>query len=326
MYRRILLPLDGSALAERAEPYAAALARQFGAELILVRAVQLFAFPDVDQEARQVGAINQASEYLMRRAAALRRQGVEVSCVVHYTDPVRTITDEARLRDVDLIVMATHGRLGSIRWPLGSVANAVGRATATPLLLVPLSDLENGTPPGSLGPILVPLDGSPLAEHALTPALGLARRFGATVHLVQVIPLPLAAASWPAAQSQTWTAEQRTQAERYLQRLAQRFAEAEVPVQPVVQVGQPAEILVRYALANNIGLIVMSSHGQGVGWSRQIYGSVANDVLLATPASVLLLRSRPAAVEAPQPSDAAPRAAGSEQGPWLAPAAGAYEI
>src|SRR5687767_11838173 len=126
-YRRILVPLDGSSLAERALPCACRLAEQHGAELVLVRCVetgvQIVA-------AAQHSAIGAAQMYLEEVAGrlALRRP---VLTAVYYGEAVEGILEEIRLRGPDLVVMATHGRTG-LRVVLGSVADAVARRSPVP--------------------------------------------------------------------------------------------------------------------------------------------------------------------------------------------------
>lgn len=132
--RRIMVPLDGSDLARCVLPQAIALAQRAGAELIILRAVA----PRTDYPGLLLMQRNQAAEALRVLAGELRQQQVIVTPVVavDHASPAEAIVDEAAQRHVDLIVMATHGLGGMQRWVLGSVADKVLHATATPLLLM----------------------------------------------------------------------------------------------------------------------------------------------------------------------------------------------
>lgn len=133
----ILVPLDGSELAEAALPRAAELARESGAKLLLVRAAQAHVFPGVDPTEAQVHVVEEAEQYLAGVAARLRADGVaDVETSVWYGPPALSIVEAARLRRADLIVMTTHGRSGLGRLILGSVAESVLRGTTTPILLL----------------------------------------------------------------------------------------------------------------------------------------------------------------------------------------------
>lgn len=139
-FKKILVPLDGSILAEHAIGMAAELAAG-GATVMLVRAAEAHGLPGVDPTDMQVDVVREAEEYLARVAARLERDGTKnVQTSVWYGPPVSAIVEAAQLRGADLIVMSTHGRSGLGRLILGSVAEAVLRSTTTPILLVRASE------------------------------------------------------------------------------------------------------------------------------------------------------------------------------------------
>jgi len=139
-FKKILVPLDGSILAEHAIGTAAGLAAG-GATVMLVRAAEAHGLPGVDPTDMQVDVVREAEEYLARVAARLERDGTKnVQTSVWYGPPVSAIVEAAQLRGADLIVMSTHGRSGLGRLILGSVAEAVLRSTTTPILLVRASE------------------------------------------------------------------------------------------------------------------------------------------------------------------------------------------
>lgn len=140
MYKRILIPLDGSPLAEQALPHAIAQAERFQAELVLLRVfVPLPRRPFLPEGAlkRAEEAMNVlAYEYLERVAAAVQEHNIPVQVVTTEGRPHLEITQFAETNQVDLIVMATRGESGVSRWLLGSVADRVVRGASVPVLLV----------------------------------------------------------------------------------------------------------------------------------------------------------------------------------------------
>jgi nucleotide-binding universal stress UspA family protein len=140
MYRRILVPLDGSRLAEQALPHAAVHAEQFGAEIVLL--MVLGPLPEPIMAGR--GAVRSAEEasarlarsYLEGIAAGLREEGIPVTTETVEGKPYLEIIRYAEGKAFDLIVMSTRGHSGLSRWLLGSVADRVVRGATVPLLLV----------------------------------------------------------------------------------------------------------------------------------------------------------------------------------------------
>ena len=144
LYKVILIPLDGSPLAEKALPHAAEIARRFGARLTLfavIESYQVYPQPgvvgpilsvqfNIDEE------VAKTREYLRGFADKLRADGIDVVIEVHQGDPAAEICDYAKSIGADLIVMSTHGRSGIRRWVYGSVADRVLRSSNVPVLLV----------------------------------------------------------------------------------------------------------------------------------------------------------------------------------------------
>jgi nucleotide-binding universal stress UspA family protein len=140
MYKHVLIPLDGSALAEQALPHAVAQARHFQAELTLLRVVEPFAhgrgisLADLERIRQQTHAW--ACEHLERLAVDIRQQGVLVQTVTIDGRPHTGIAEFAETNQVDLIVMSTRGQSGLSRWLMGGVADRVVRGATVPVLLV----------------------------------------------------------------------------------------------------------------------------------------------------------------------------------------------
>jgi nucleotide-binding universal stress UspA family protein len=143
--RKVIVPVDGSALAETAVHRAVELASEAGATLVLLRAAEAHALPGADPTNAQVAVVLEAEEYLAKLKARLAQGGfTNVDTSVWYGPPAVAIAETARCQHADLIVMTTHGRSGLGRLIMGSVAESVLRGTETPILLfrAPGSPLE----------------------------------------------------------------------------------------------------------------------------------------------------------------------------------------
>jgi nucleotide-binding universal stress UspA family protein len=133
----VLVPLDGSALAEAALPHLVELAGGKETHVVLLRATEASTFPPGDVLAAQAKAVHEAEQYLADVAMRLGTIGVRhVRCSVWYGTPAAAIIDAAALHHADLIVMVSHGRSGLGRVVMGSVAESVLRGTTTPILLL----------------------------------------------------------------------------------------------------------------------------------------------------------------------------------------------
>ena len=140
MHKRILIPLDGSALAEQALPYAIAQAQRFEAELVLLRVLApLPSAPLLGEVARSRAKASSnvlAREYLERVVASVQEHDIPVQVAITEGHPPVEIVRFAEANEVDLIVMCTRGHSGFSRWLLGSVADRVVRGASVPVLLV----------------------------------------------------------------------------------------------------------------------------------------------------------------------------------------------
>ncbi len=209
MYRRILVPLDGSARAERAVPTAARLARASGGTVVLARVATVHLEYGPYPDPATVGSValesddREADVYLKQIAGGTTLSGIPPETLVLSGPVAATLLDAAHTHRADVIVMSSHGRRGFARWALGSVADKVARHALVPVLVL----RDAGTVP--IGPeagterplrILVPLDGSPLAEEALAPAAQLAAALAApaqsALHLVRVVDEAFIGGAW----------------------------------------------------------------------------------------------------------------------------------
>lgn len=145
MYKKILVPLDGSELAKKALPQAEKLANAFGSEITLFQVVPfmpIYGSPElvtpliIDEKQKEV-----AERYLLGLAEELKQKGLKVSAAVKTGQQVAVeIIDFAKENGADLIIMCTHGRSGITRWVLGSIALKVLTRAETPILLIRSKD------------------------------------------------------------------------------------------------------------------------------------------------------------------------------------------
>ncbi len=135
MFKKILVPLDGSKLAEGILPRVEWLAKIHDAEVTLLRVALAHTFPGMDPIQHQVNVVREAEEYLAKVEENMKGVGVKVNSVVRYGHDAQEIVDHAKDRDFDLIAMSTHGRTGVTQFVLGSVANKIIHTATVPILL-----------------------------------------------------------------------------------------------------------------------------------------------------------------------------------------------
>lgn len=309
MYQKILVPLDGSELAEVVFTYAKELAGRLDVEVIL-----LYVYSSALREFIPMhrAYIERAAEIVRSRAREVQeRTGVqpggkpvEVRGEMAEGYPAEEVLRYADENKVGLILMATHGRSGRKKgWIMGSVASKVLHASNAPVLLVsagiPDEIVYDQWPSKT---ILVPLDGSELAESALPHAEALAKQRG--TELVDVVLLrvcePPATSSYYVPELAevplNWgkyieqeMAKCKQVAQEYLSGIEKQLKDKGIIVRSEVLVGNAADGIVNYANKNPFNLIVMATHGRS-GFSRLVYGSVAANVLHGVSSPILLIK------------------------------------
>jgi nucleotide-binding universal stress UspA family protein len=301
MFSNILLPVDGSTFSEHALPFAADIARRSGARLHLVQvheAPVAQVYPDglPVYDARWDGAVRAQTEEYLRSLAHRCMERTGVSPVTELIDGAVSgaLAAYATEVGVDLIVMTTHGRGGISRAWVGSVADALVRRVCVPIYLIrPKEHDVEWTPRAGARHVLVPLDGSELAEGILPSVLQLGDLVGARYTLLRVVlPVPFVVGPQGAGPSFTETGalQSRDIALTYLDRIAAGLRErgATVDVDTVLHT-VPALGILDYAATHAVDMIGMATHGRG-GWSRLALGSVADKVMRGTLMPVLLYR------------------------------------
>jgi nucleotide-binding universal stress UspA family protein len=301
MTSRILVPLDGSALAERALSCAMMLAQGLSADLVLHRAISIpLDLKDVlrdvpqDVEAQMEQLENEASDYLDEVASHINEFGLNVCTVVECGPAAEAIVDYAEQTGIQQIVMATHGYSGISRWRHGSVAERVLQSAGVPVLLVRAGEEKTDDIRQAMQcqRIMVPLDGSSVAEQVLPPAISVAQALDAEIVLFRV---PIAHIS--GSLSGDWALPLEGTLETangiagvYLDSVAEHLREQGIEVSTAMRMGGVANVIIEYAEANEIDLIAMCTHGR-TGLARWTLGSVADRVLRAGHIPLLLVRA-----------------------------------
>ncbi|MEE8472184.1 MAG: universal stress protein [Dehalococcoidia bacterium] len=312
MFAKILVPLDGSELAESVLPCAEEIVASLGSKLVLLHV----AIPG-DSRSHMLRVYLDHTAGTVRHQLAQRRKGekeggkgrepVKVKGSLRSGNPAEEILRYAEKNEIDLIAMATHGRSGISRWVLGSVADRIKEAADTPVLLLRAQN-PPGSPicPGAFARILVPLDGTAWGEACLPVVQGIASRTGAEIILFQAIhdagdPTATsgqAAGDRPPAGGKGRKKTTETASGKKLARLradAQRYLEARAADLEGLNIkchlvsGDLAEATIASAVRFDADLIAMPTHGRK-GIDRWIMGSIADRVLHGSDRPVLLVR------------------------------------
>ena len=282
--QRILVPLDGSMLAEAALPTAVEIAKTGGA-IRLVRAVEAPAVSGGDPIEAQIRVVSEAESYLAQIEKRVRAEGVPVSSSVWYGSPAETILEATDGVEADLVVMSTHGRSGLNRLFLGSVAETVLRATKKPVLM-----LRTQGRSAMFKRVLVPLDGSMLAEDVLPLLTQIAGPLDLELTLLRVlVPIPPVVVEGSRYVTVEDTAASVDAAFRYLAPIAAALEATGVRVTTEVRSGEPVTEILDAAKKTHADLIAMTTHGR-TGLGRLIFGSVAEAVLRQSNVPVFLVR------------------------------------
>lgn len=315
MFKRILVPLDGSERAERAIPMAVRIARASGGSVQLMRVVTfaldtgvyLMQPPDFNGKLMEIEFAN-ATEYLKGVAESTQLSGVVTETQVYRGLPADTILSVASSQKIDMIVLCSHGDTGLKRWMLGSVAQKVARHSTIPVIVLrhdsamPANDLPFR--------VLVALDGSPLAETVLVPAVELSVVLSphaqGSLHLVRVLPLP----QWESGAEDGLLKEAKegviAEAKAYMCKLEQRLREGPFAAfnfsvtssvildrdvaATIIEEAQGGEkSLNGMAGATGCEAIVMATHGRS-GFKHWVMGSMTERVLGATKLPLLIVR------------------------------------
>lgn len=304
MIEQVILPLDGSPLAEGALPFAARLARSLDAGLTLVRVPDPIVAPTPGMEALTPLALCSpearaaAESYLAGVAGQALLAGLATRCLTPDPPVVAGLTEVIRAGGRAVLVMSSHGYSGLKRLILGSVTDELVRHGDCDVVVVPAGNHVRA----QVNTIAVPLDGSLLAEAALPRAVQVARALGAGIHLLQVPQVPMQPTGHVApGAGLDWVpellAEATREAQAYLDEQAERLRAEGLTVsaqQEALGIEGVAGAVLEAVRRRPAELLMLTSHGRG-GLRRLVLGSVTDALLRKTELPIWVVR--PAAEE-----------------------------
>jgi nucleotide-binding universal stress UspA family protein len=294
-FTSIMVPLDGSDLAERALPVAASLARDAGASLHLVAVHEPLTIPFASEFPAQVVELNaelrnRLSDYLTRMTEQARQDGAPVvKAALLDGIAAGVLRQYIQIENIGLVVMTTHGRGGLNRFWLGSVTDRLLRTAGVPILVLKPDRIPEKI---SCRRIVLALDGE-IEQEVVDAGLSLLHVMPqATLVLARIVepPIPVVTrmAVQPAPFGPDWTERHETQARNYLDRLADRLRGPGRAIETQTLMGHPvAEQILGLAHTIGAGLVVLGTHGSR-GFERLLLGSVADKVIRTSDVPVLV--------------------------------------
>jgi nucleotide-binding universal stress UspA family protein len=293
MYDKILVPLDGSELAEVTLWYAARLAGRLRSSITLVYVTSPDELPSPHlYECYLRDVIVRMKEIAAKAAADTGNGNISIDYKVLKGDPAEELVDYANKAKIDLIILSTQGKSGIKRWALGNVANKVVRATRKQVLLIRAKGAKSDVYKDTLANVLVPVDGSKGSESILKYINYLAAELNLAVTLFHMWVREYDI--YPTKDKLEKIHQVGKREEDYVKRLGVRLSAKGLNIDTVfkeISQGKEAEEIINLAEAGKFSMVAMATHGRsGVG--RWIFGSNADKVL--NEGSTPLLLARPA--------------------------------
>lgn len=315
MFKRILVPLDGSTRAESAVPVAARIAQASGGSVILLQVAAIPIEIETEKKPSEIysqeafdKAVADTRGYLegVAKSDVLAGTKTETEAVTGAIAP--SILSAIESLQADLVVMCSHGYTGFKRWSLGSVAHKLVPHSPVPVLVLRDGGVVPATAAQQPMRAFVPLDGSPLSEAALEPAAQLVAALAPSaqraLHLMRVVDIPASYGKFRSSVDTYYDAGVRGEAKReyevYLDTVAKRFTEGDLAkynLSVTTSVAIDMDVAEGIVLAaeqaggtelSGYSLIVMATHGRG-GVQRWVLGSVAERVLHTTRAPLMVV-------------------------------------
>jgi nucleotide-binding universal stress UspA family protein len=315
MFDPILVPLDGSLLAECVLPHVVAIARAFNAKVILLRVLDK---NQASEKAQLFDLLNWqinktgAKLYLDKVSARLQKSGLRIESAVLEGLVAESITEYALNRAIKLIILSSHGRSGLSQWGISSVTQKIIFSAPTSVLIIRARQpAASESIDWQYTKIAVPLDGSRRAENVLPMVTLLARFHQSRIHIVHVVKTPEMAHQMPLSREDTElsdriVARNREEAIRYLDQVRLQSPLDGIEVQTrLLTSDNAAAALHELSEKENIDMVALSAHGYS-GNNQWPYGSMVNNFILYSKVPLLIVQDLPAKEEPPV-IDMAPR-------------------
>lgn len=294
MYDRLLIPVDGSDVARRAAGRGLELARTVGAEVDVLHVVERRAIRLTRTSAERSRLRDRGESILAKIEAIAAEHGQPVTTRMLEGKPAERIDEYAGDTDADLVVMGRQGRTGLGGRLLGSVTEQVLHRSDVPVLVVPDGNRTPETD-AEYARVLIPTDGSENARRALDHGIAIARKYGSTVHVLNVVDLQAAAGPFNAGGLDREFIERlesqgRDVVDRAIEEMSETAPEVdgEAAVVRRSDFGGVAAGIREYVTDSRIDVVVMGSHGRS-NLERQLLGSVASTVLRTVDVPVLVV-------------------------------------
>jgi nucleotide-binding universal stress UspA family protein len=315
MFNPILVPLDGSLLAECVLPHVVAIARAFDARVILLRVLEknkangtAQMFDMLNWQINKTGA----KLYLEKISARLQKFGLRIETAILEGLVAESITEYALSRGVKLVILSSHGRSGLSQWGISSITQKIIFSAPTSLLIIrAIQPAVSESIERQYNRIVVPLDGSRRAENVLPMVTLLARFHQSQIHIVHVVETPEMARQMPLTSedvelSDRIVARNREEAIRYLDQAHLHSSLDGIDVQTrLLTSDNAAAALHELAEQESIDMVALSAHGYS-GNNKWPYGSMVNNFILYSKVPLLIVQDLPAKEE-PAMVNMAPR-------------------
>jgi len=315
MFDPVLVPLDGSLIAECVLPHAVAIARAFDAKVILLRVLDK---NQASEKAQLFDLLNWqinktgAKLYLEKISARLQKFGLQIETAVLEGLVAESITEYALSRGIKLIILSSHGRSGLSQWGISSVTQKIIFSAPTSVLIIRAHQPANSASiEWQYTRIMVPLDGSRRAENVLPMVTLLARFHQSQIHVVHVVKTPEMARQMPLSRedvelSEQMVARNREEAIRYLDQVCLHSTLDGIDVETHLLTSDNADAaLHELAEKKSIDMVALSAHGYS-GNNQWPYGSMVNNFILYSKVPLLIVQDLPGKEEPPM-VDTAPR-------------------
>jgi nucleotide-binding universal stress UspA family protein len=314
MIEHILIPLDGSSLAERVLPHLFAIARPFNSRVTLLRVISRM---DSKNSTHRIDPLDwqmheaEARSYLNKLTRRLAQAGLNVRSELAHGDPATLIVEFVRNQDVDLLLLSSHGRSGLTGWNISSVVQKTVIRVQKPIMIVrAYQTTQNGEHEAQYRKLLIPLDGSSRAECALPLVASLAEYHKAQVILTHVVRRPELPRRAPPSNEERLLAKQliernQSEANRYLEEMQEHFS---VDMKSHLFVGiDVADTLHSIVDDEKPDVVVMSAHGYS-GSAHRPYGSLALNFIAYGTTPLLIIQDMPNSYNVlPTPAELASR-------------------